>query len=126
MKAPNRIERSVPLPGTGNSSSAEPLTGVKLAAEHEGEVARVRVEILVRVGIFPVLEVSGRRRQLQSGTLEVTFRRPDEAVPRVADPAGAADQRNIVGAELVLKNEVTLRAVRGEEEFDLFRAEIGR
>src|SRR5437867_13413161 len=75
------------------------------------------------VGIFPVLEISGRRRQLQSATLEMTSRRPDEAVARVSDPAGAGDQRNIVAAELVLKNEVTLRAVWGKEELDLFRTQ---
>src|SRR5712691_1443667 len=103
--------------------STVPVTGVKLPTEHEGEPGRVRVEILVGIGILPVLEVPGRRRQFQSGTLEVTPRRPDEAVPRVADPAGGADQRNIVAAELVLKDEVTLRAVGSERKSDLFRAE---
>src|SRR5712692_1892510 len=138
MKAPIRIDRSA-LPGTGNNSSADPsrvivlekwqrfstvpVTGVKLPTEHEGELGRIRVEILVGIGILPVLEVSGRRRQFQSGALEVTPRRPDEAVPRVADPAGGADQRNIVAAELVLKDEVALRAVGREREFDLLRTE---
>src|SRR5258706_560600 len=100
-----------------------PVTSVELPTEHEGEAARVRIEILVGIGILPVLQVSGGRSQLQTGTLEVTLRRPDEAVSQVADPARGAGQPAIGTAELVLKIEVTLRAVASEEKFDPLRTE---
>src|SRR5438105_11146808 len=75
------------------------------------------------IGVFPVPEVPGRRSQFQICALQMTPRGPDGAVSRVSDPAGGADHRDIGAAKLVLKSEVTLRAVGGEKKLDPLRAE---
>src|SRR5258706_4507638 len=113
--------------------SAIAVAEVELAAQHERKIARERIEVLVGVGILPVFQVSGSRPELQAGALDLAFRRPDEAVARIVGPAGRADQGEIGPAELVLKFEVTLRAVGGEGKRDVLRTdaekqgvEIGR